>query len=82
MTMRARRHLSTIVVILATLAFLGVVSSFGFTNSEDEGLITSNPNFNPPTLHGLYPSLRMTTRYCELRRSRQSEALRRELHLS
>ena len=37
----------------ATLACFGVVCTYGFTNAEDVALITSNGNFNPPTLRGL-----------------------------
>ncbi|HYO08390.1 MAG TPA: hypothetical protein VER17_05420 [Tepidisphaeraceae bacterium] len=42
-----------LLLTLATLLALGRVCTFGFTNVEDEGLITTNPNLNPPTLAGL-----------------------------
>ena len=47
------RPASTIFLVLATVACFGVVCTFGFTNSEDEGLISRNPMFNPPTLASL-----------------------------
>ncbi|MEO6435505.1 MAG: tetratricopeptide repeat protein [Tepidisphaeraceae bacterium] len=43
-----------LIVLLATIAYLGVVCTFGFTNAEDQGLITENPNLNPPTPAGLW----------------------------
>ena len=43
------RRTSTILLVLATIACFGVVCTYGFTNTEDEGLITRNPMFNPPT---------------------------------
>src|SRR5688500_4960550 len=47
------RRTSTIILCLATVACFGVVCTYGFTNSEDEGLISRNPMFNPPTLASL-----------------------------
>src|SRR5271156_3434353 len=44
--------------------------------------VENNEHDRPPTLHLLYPSLWMITPYCELRRTRQSKALRHTLHLS
>ena len=38
-----------IVLVCAALVCFGIVCSYGFTNTEDEGLITRNPMFNPPT---------------------------------
>src|SRR5262245_38869160 len=48
------RRTSTILLILAVIAALGIVCTFGFTNAEDESLITQNPNLNPATLAGLW----------------------------
>src|SRR5688500_6856894 len=49
-----RPRAAALIVVLPTVAFLGVVCTFGFTNAEDQGLITENPNLNPPTLRGLW----------------------------
>ena len=47
------RRTSTILLVLATVACFGVVCTYGFTNAEDEGLISRNPMFNPPTFASL-----------------------------
>jgi len=47
------RRASTVILVLATVACFGVVCTFGFTNTEDEGLISRNPMFNPPTFASL-----------------------------
>src|SRR5688572_15836904 len=47
------RRTSTIVLILAIVACFGIVCTYGFTNAEDEGLISRNPMFNPPTAASL-----------------------------
>ena len=45
---------SVLILALATIVTLGRVCGYGFTNAEDQGLITRNPNLNPPTLAGLW----------------------------
>jgi hypothetical protein len=45
---------SVFVIALAVLICYGVVCTFGFTNFEDQVLITNNPNLNPATLGGLW----------------------------
>jgi hypothetical protein len=47
------RRTSTILLVLAAVACFGVVCTYGFTNAEDQGLITRNPMFNPPTFSTL-----------------------------
>jgi TRAP-type C4-dicarboxylate transport system permease small subunit len=47
------RRLSSIVLVLATIVCFGIVCTYGFTNTEDEGLISRNPMFNPPTAASL-----------------------------
>src|SRR5688500_12271705 len=47
------RRAGTIILVLATVACFGAVCTYGFTNSEDEGLISRNPMFNPPTAASL-----------------------------
>src|SRR4051812_26244730 len=41
--------ISSAILVLATILCFGIVCTYGFTNSEDEGLITPNAMFTPPT---------------------------------